>query len=104
MTPARGRYRHLRGVVLSDRAAKTITVEVTRSFRHPKYGKMVRMKRRFHAHDESRQAHVGDTVEIVECRPLSRTKRWRLVRVVEKGAEEIAIVVPESLAPVTPAQ
>ena len=82
-----GDRRRLRGLVLSDKAAKTITVEVTRRFPHPKYGKMVSQKRTFHAHDEAREARVGDMVEIVECRPMSATKRWRLGSVVERNAQ-----------------
>ena len=83
MTEARTTHkRHLRGIVVSDKAAKTITVELTRRFQHRKYGKFVQKKTRVHAHDESRAAHVGDTVDIIECRPMSRLKRWRLVEVV----------------------
>lgn len=88
MTRPQDKRRRLRGVVVSDKAAKTITVAVTRRFRHPKYGKMVRVKRRVHAHDEARAAHVGDVVEVVECRPLSRTKRWRLLQVLERNPEQ----------------
>jgi len=88
--------RLLRGVVLSDRSAKTITVEVQRMFRHPKYGKLIRQKRRLHAHDEKEEANVGDTVEVVECRPMSRTKRFRLLRVLERGAGEPIITGAES--------
>jgi small subunit ribosomal protein S17 len=73
------------GVVVSDKRDKTITVEVTGSRRHPLYGKVVRSRSRFHAHDESNNAHVGDTVMIAETRPLSKTKRWRVVEVVERA-------------------
>jgi small subunit ribosomal protein S17 len=86
-------------VVTRDKAAKTITVEVVRQFRHPKYGKIVRKKSRIHAHDEADAAHIGDTVEIVECRPMSRTKRWRLERVLARGVEEPGIVPVEETAP-----
>ncbi len=79
--------RAVRGVVTSDRCAKTITVLVSRRFRHPKYGKMVRRDQKVHAHDQAGEAHVGDTVEVVECRPMSRTKRWRLVRILERNPE-----------------
>jgi small subunit ribosomal protein S17 len=102
MSEALGNRRRLRGRVISDRAAKTITVEVVRSFRHPKYGKMVRRKRRFHAHDEARAAHVGDTVEILECRPLSRTKHWRLLRIVERNPEQEAAAATGVPAPAAP--
>ncbi len=73
------------GVVVSDARDKTITVEVGRQTRHPRYSKVVRKSTKFHAHDESNEAGVGDTVRIVETRPLSKTKRWRLVEVVEKA-------------------
>ena len=79
--------RRIRGEVTSDRCAKTITVRVSRRFRHPKYGKMVRRDQKVHAHDEAGEARVGDTVEVIECRPMSRTKRWRLVRIVERNPE-----------------
>jgi len=72
------------GTVNSDRMSKTITVDVTRKVRDPKYGKFVLHTSRFVAHDEKEEAGIGDTVEIEETRPLSRTKRWRLVRIVEK--------------------
>lgn len=75
----------LTGRVLSDRMEKTITVQVERRYQHPKYGKYVLRTRRYAAHDERREAHEGDRVEIAETRPLSRTKRWRLVRVLERA-------------------
>jgi len=73
------------GVVVSDAREKTITVEMEDSVRHPKYGKVVRRTKRFHAHDATNDAHVGDTVRIVETRPLSKTVRWRLLDVVERA-------------------
>lgn len=73
------------GVVVSDKRDKTITVEVAGSRRHPMYGKVVRSRARFHAHDEANDARVGDTVMITETRPLSKTKRWRVVEVVERA-------------------
>jgi small subunit ribosomal protein S17 len=73
------------GVVVSDRADKTITVRIDTARRHRRYEKIVRTSRTLHAHDESNDAHVGDTVVVRESRPLSRTKRWRLVRVVERA-------------------
>jgi small subunit ribosomal protein S17 len=87
MTRPRGNRHRLRGIVVRDKAARTVTVQVTRRFRHPKYGKMVRRNTRIAVHDETNEAHVGDAVEIVSCRPMSRTKRWRLVRVIERGPE-----------------
>jgi small subunit ribosomal protein S17 len=95
--------RRLRGAVVGDTCAKTITVEVTRRFRHPKYGKMVRRDIRVHAHDEGDAAHIGDTVEIEECRPLSRTKRWRLVQVLERNPEQAVPSVAPPQAEGTPA-
>jgi small subunit ribosomal protein S17 len=83
--------RHVRrtlvGTVTSDRMKNTITVLVERTFRHPKYGKFVRENKRYHAHDEREEAGVGDRVEIMATRPISRLKRWRLVRVVEAAPE-----------------
>ena len=73
------------GVVVSDGRDKTITVEVTDAMRHPKYGKTVRRRTRLHAHDEQNDARTGDTVRIMETRPLSKTKRWRVVEVVERA-------------------
>ena len=89
MTRPRGNRRRLRGVVVRDGAAKTITVQVTRRFPHPRYRKMVRRNTRIAAHDEQDSAHVGDVVEIVECRPMSRAKRYRLVRIVERNPEHV---------------
>ena len=73
------------GVVTSDKAAKTRRVEIPRQVRHAKYGKILHRKTLCHVHDENNDAHVGDTVEIVECPPKSRSKRWQLVRVVQKS-------------------
>jgi small subunit ribosomal protein S17 len=73
------------GIVTSDKTAKTRRVEIPRLVKHPRYGKYVRRKTVCHVHDENNESHTGDLVEIVESRPLSRTKRWALVRVVEKG-------------------
>ena len=73
------------GVVTSDKMNKTITVEVDRLVKHPKYRKYVRRSSKFYAHDEKNQAGLGDTVEIAETRPLSKLKRWRLIRVVARA-------------------
>ncbi len=73
------------GVVTSDSRDKTVTVEVPRSTRHPRYDKIVRTSTKFHAHDETNDAHVGDTVRIMETRPLSKQKRWRVVEIVERA-------------------
>ena len=72
------------GVVFSNKMDKTITVNVERKVKHPLYGKFVKKSTRFHAHDEKNECNIGDTVKIMESRPLSKTKRWRLVEVVEK--------------------
>lgn len=73
------------GIVVSDRAEKTITVRIDTARRHRSYAKIVRTSSTLHAHDELGDAHAGDTVIVRESRPLSRTKRWRLVRVVERA-------------------
>jgi len=73
------------GVVVSDKMQKTVVVEVVRRGRHPRYQKVVRHSRRFKAHDEQNDAHVGDTVRISETRPLSKDKRWRVVQVLERA-------------------
>jgi small subunit ribosomal protein S17 len=69
------------GVVISDKMQKTIVVEVTRLVQHPQFKKIIRTKVKYAAHDEKNQAKVGNKVQIVQSRPLSKTKRWRLVRV-----------------------
>jgi small subunit ribosomal protein S17 len=72
------------GVVSSNKMDKTITVNVERKVKHPLYGKFLKKTTKFHAHDEKNECSIGDTVKIMESRPLSKTKRWRLVEVVEK--------------------
>ncbi len=71
------------GIVIGDAADKTIVVNVTRMAKHPLYKKLVKINKKYHAHDEKNIAKKGDTVNIIECRPLSKTKRWRLLNVVE---------------------
>lgn len=73
------------GVVTSTKMAKTITVMVERKIKHPMYGKFVKKTTKFHAHDETNDANEGDTVRIVETRPLSKTKNWRLAEIVERA-------------------
>ncbi|MBN1394278.1 MAG: 30S ribosomal protein S17 [Pirellulales bacterium] len=73
------------GIVTSDKTAKTRRVEIPRLVKHPRYGKYIRRKTVCHVHDENNESGMGDRVEIVESRPMSKTKRWSLVRVVEKG-------------------
>ena len=84
---ARGRRQERQGVVVSDAADKTIVVRVDVVKLHPRYKKVVKRSTRFHAHDEENQAKLGDVVRIVETRPLSRMKRWRLLRVIERSRE-----------------
>jgi small subunit ribosomal protein S17 len=72
------------GVVSSNKMDKTITVNVERKVKHPLYGKFLKKTTKFHAHDEKNECSIGDTVKIMETRPMSKTKRWRLVEVVEK--------------------
>jgi ribosomal protein uS17 len=79
----RGRHQERRGVVVSDAMDKTIVVKVDMIKSHPRYKKVIRRTVKFHAHDERNEAHVGDTVRIVETRPLSKTKRWRLAEVLQ---------------------
>ncbi len=81
----RARRKVRTGVVVSDARDKTVTVLVAGSTRHPKYGKTVPTSKKYHAHDEQNDAHVGDTVRIVETRPLSKSKRWRVETVVERA-------------------
>ena len=73
------------GVVVSDKMDKTITVSVERKVKHPMYGKFVKMTKKFHAHDEKNDCGIGDTVRIMETRPLSKSKNWRLVDILEKA-------------------
>ncbi|MEO1997193.1 MAG: 30S ribosomal protein S17 [Planctomycetaceae bacterium] len=76
----------LTGIVTSSKMDKGLRVEIPRLYRHPMYGKIVRGRTVCHVHDEGNAAKEGDLVEIVECRPRSKTKRWDLVRVVQEGA------------------
>ena len=80
-TTKRRRRRTRVGVVTSDRGDKTIRVQVDRLVKHTKYGKYIRRRTLFHAHDEKNECQKGDRVEIVECRPISKTKSWRLSRI-----------------------
>ncbi len=89
------------GVVTSDKMNKTRVVEIARRVQHPRYGKIMRRKTVCHVHDEGQESSMGDTVEIVECRPRSRTKRWELVRIVKKneGARAAAYRAEEGSPP-----
>ena len=73
------------GVVTSDKMEKSIVVAVERKVKHPKYGKFVKKTTRFVAHDENNDCHIGDTVRIMETRPLSKSKNWRLVEIIERA-------------------
>ena len=73
------------GVVTSNKMAKTITVAVERKVKHPIYGKFVKKTTKFHAHDDKNECSIGDLVKIMETRPLSKTKRWRLVQIIERA-------------------
>jgi small subunit ribosomal protein S17 len=81
----RGNRRSETGIVIGDKGDKTITVELRRLVKHPKYGKYLQQTTRCYAHDEENQAKIGDRVEIVESRPISKLKRWRLLNVVERA-------------------
>jgi small subunit ribosomal protein S17 len=80
------------GVVVSTKMDKTITVQVERMYKHPKYGKYIRERKRYHAHAPEGGVSTGDVVEVMSTRPISKTKRWRLVRVVTKSVERGAEV------------
>ena len=79
------RARVLTGRVVSDRMDRTITVLVERRVKHPLYKKYIRRKSTLHAHDENNECHIGDTVSVEQCRPLSKTKSWRLQAIVERA-------------------
>jgi small subunit ribosomal protein S17 len=83
--PAGGRARERQGLVVSDKAAKTITVRIDVARQHRMYKKIVRTSSTLHAHDERNEANAGDTVRVIESRPLSRSKRWRLVEILERA-------------------
>ncbi len=73
------------GVVVSDKMTKTITVLVSRKVKHPKYGKFVKMSKKYSVHDEKDDCNIGDTVRIMETRPISKNKCWRLVEIIERA-------------------
>lgn len=78
--------RTLTGTVVSDKMDKTVTVLVERKVKHPLLGKIIRVSKKYHAHDEANEYHAGDVVTIEECRPLAKTKTWRVAKLVEKAA------------------
>ncbi len=102
------RRRTVIGIVSSDKMHKTRAVRVVRLEKHPKYGKYLHRHTTYYAHDESEVAHLGDTVEIVETRPLSKLKRWRLVKVLSKGQAPAGLLLgdepggPDAEGGVTP--
>jgi small subunit ribosomal protein S17 len=75
--------------VVSDKMNKTVTVLVERKVKHPLYGKIIRLSKKYHAHDENNEFHPGDIVVIEECRPLSKTKAWKCARLVEKARHRL---------------
>jgi small subunit ribosomal protein S17 len=83
-----GTNRQLTGRVVSDKMDKTVTVLVERRMKHPLYGKVMIRSKKYHAHDEKNEFHPGDLVTIEETRPLSKTKAWKVVKLVEKSKEE----------------
>ncbi|HEY7709972.1 MAG TPA: 30S ribosomal protein S17 [Candidatus Entotheonella sp.] len=93
---ADNRRKILLGEVVSDRMHKTITVKVERRIRHPIYERVVKRSKKYHAHDEHNQCQMGDQVRIVETRPLSKTKRWRVVEIVRRraGTESVELADP----------
>jgi small subunit ribosomal protein S17 len=95
-TQERGKRRVAVGIVTSDRMQKTRRVEIPRLVKHQRYGKFIRRRTICHVHDEQNESHLGDTVEIMETRPLSKTKHWRLVRVLAKAT--VAPPVAETTA------
>ncbi|MBE6558949.1 MAG: 30S ribosomal protein S17 [Clostridia bacterium] len=85
MTEARALRKTRVGMVVSDKMDKTIVVAIEDNVKHPVYGKIIKRTLKVHAHDENNECGVGDRVEIMETRPLSKTKRWRLVQIIEKA-------------------
>ena len=87
MEQVRGYRKTRTGVVVSDKMDKTIVVAIKTKVRHPLYGKMVNRTRKFKAHDENNECGIGDTVKIMETRPLSKDKHWRLVEIIERRSK-----------------
>jgi small subunit ribosomal protein S17 len=99
-TAQRGQRRTAVGVVTSDKMNKTRRVEIPRLVKHKRYGKYIRRRTICHVHDEQNESHIGDTVEIMESRPLSKMKHWRLVRIVTRApGAKAAAPVAEPAAP-----
>jgi small subunit ribosomal protein S17 len=87
MSEQQSTNRTLQGRVISNKMQKSITVLVERQVQHPVYGKYIRRSTKVHAHDENNECQMGDVVVVEQCRPLSKTKSWRLLRVVSRGAD-----------------
>jgi small subunit ribosomal protein S17 len=87
MTETLANKRTLTGRIVSDKMNKTVTVLVERRVKHPLYGKIVTRSRKYHAHDEKNEFKAGDTVLIEECRPIAKTKAWRVAKLIEKARE-----------------
>lgn len=96
-TAQRPLLRTVQGIVASDKGDKTIKVVVNYQTKHPKYGKYLKRRTTLHAHDEQNEAREGDTVELAECRPLSKTKHHRLIRIVQKAPERAVQVSAEEV-------
>src|SRR5260370_5810441 len=101
-TKERGQRRAEVGVVTSDKMNKTRRVEIPRLVKHARYGKYIRRRTVCHVHDEKNESHVGDTVEIMETRPLSKTKSWRLTRIVAKSPMAVAAAAAAAAAAPAP--
>src|SRR4051794_25662750 len=97
----RGNRRTETGVVTSDKMNKTRRVEIPRLVKHPRYGKYIKRRTICKVHDENNESHTGDTVEIMESRPISKTKNWRLIRVVKKAPQQATHATAEP-APAAP--
>lgn len=85
------------GQVVSNKMAKTIIVEVTRRVQHPLYKRIVQKRKKFYAHDDKQEANIGDVVRIIECRPLSKLKRWQLGEIIRK-AVQVTVEMPSDIA------
>ena len=84
-TKERGNRKERTGVVVSDVQNKTVIIEVTRRTTHPRYKKVIKVKKKYTAHDEENQAKIGDTVRVIETRPISKAKRWRLQEIISRA-------------------
>jgi len=83
MNQTRGQIKTLTGTVVSNKMEKTIVVNVTRKYKHPKYGKYINVNKKYYAHDENNSSKMGDLVKIRECKPLSKSKRWYFIEIIK---------------------